>query len=74
MDNSILNGVCSNVNFPESTFARSSISLIRTISASPLILIAVRYSFCLADKSVFNTTLVNPIMAFMGVRDLMAHV
>ncbi len=68
MDDAILKGVCSKVIFPASTLARSSMSLISTINASPLILIAVKYSFCFAERSVFNTTLVNPIIAFIGVR------
>ena len=68
MDNSILKGICSKVIFPASTFAKSRMSLISTINASPLIFMAVKYSFCFADKSVFNTTFVNPIMAFIGVR------
>ncbi len=68
MEIAILKGICSNDIFPASTFARSRISLIKTIKASPLILMAFKYSFCLTDKSVFNTTLVKPIMAFIGVR------
>ena len=67
MDNSILKGICSKVIFPEFTFAKSKISLIRTINASPLTFIAFKYSFCFSDNSVFNTTLVKPIIAFIGV-------
>ena len=63
-----LNGICSKSILPASTFAKSNMSLISTINVSPLILMAVKYSFCLAVKSVFKTTFVNPIMAFMGVR------
>ena len=68
MDAAILKGVCSNVIFPASTFARSSISLMSTINESPLIFMALKYSFCFNVKSVFNSTFVNPIIAFMGVR------
>ena len=68
MESDILKGICSKVIFPASTFARSSISLMSTIKASPLIFMDVRYSFCFADNSVFNNTFVNPIIAFIGVR------
>ena len=68
IEDTSLNGIFSKVIFPESTFARSSISLINTINELPLNFIAFRYSLCFADKSVFKTTLVNPMMAFMGVR------
>ena len=68
IDAAILNGVCSKVIFPASTFAKSRMSLISTIKASPLILMASKYSFCLTDNSVFSKTLVNPIIAFIGVR------
>ena len=68
MDKAILKAVCSKVIFPASTFARSSISLMSTINASPLIFMAVKYSFCFAVRSVFNTTFVNPMIAFIGVR------
>ncbi len=68
MDRSILNGICSNVILPASTFAKSRISLMSTINASPLNLMASKYSFCFADIFVFNSTLVNPIIAFIGVR------
>ena len=68
MEAFILKGVFSKTILPASTFAKSSMSFISTIKASPLIFIAVKYSFCLADNSVFNTTFVNPIIAFIGVR------
>ena len=67
MDSNKLKEICSNVIFPASTLARSRMSLIKTINASPDILIAFKYSFWFLFKSVFNTTLVNPTIAFIGV-------
>ena len=68
IDKAILKGVCSKVIFPASTFAKSSMSLINTIRASPDIFIADKYSFCFAVNSVFKSTFVNPMIAFIGVR------
>ena len=68
IDNDSLNGTISNTIFPASTFARSSMSFNNTISASPLSLMAVRYSFCSSVRVVLSTTFVNPMMAFIGVR------
>ena len=68
MDADILNGISSNDILPASTLARSSISLISTISELPLSFMAVKYSRCFAVSSVFKTTLVNPTIAFIGVR------
>ena len=63
-----LKGICSKTIFPASTFAKSKMSLIKTINASPLILIAEKYSFCFSVNSVFKSTFVKPIIAFIGVR------
>ena len=68
MEGTILKGVCSKTIFPASTFAKSRISLMSTINESPLIFMASKYSFCFMDKSVFDNTFVNPIIAFIGVR------
>ena len=68
MESEILNGISSKLIFPESTFARSRMSLTSTIKESPLVFMAFKYSFCFSDNSVFNTTFVNPTMAFIGVR------
>ncbi len=63
-----LKEVLSKVIFPASTLARSSKSSMSKTNSSLLVLIAVKYSFCFCDNSDRDSTLVNPMIAFIGVR------
>ena len=65
MDADNLNGISCKINFPASTYARSSMSLINTIKESPDILIACIYFFCFHLYIVRKCILAYPIFVWL---------